>query len=405
MAAVCFVVQHYYDEDNRVRRKAEALVTAGYQVDVLALRSRSGKKDYSLKGVNVHTIDLRKRRGSLWRYLIEYVVFFGWTFVNLSLRMPRRRYVVIDVNSLPDFLVFAAAPAKWMGAKLILDLHEVAPEFFMFKFDASADDWLVRLVKFLEAISVRFADHVLTVNRPIEDLLVNRGLPRAKSTVIMNAADEERFSGDMGRGTPPAPDKVVLMYHGTLTELYALNVAIEAFALAKKDVPNAEFWILGSGSEESALRELVQARDLGSQVKLVGRIDAAEIPAWLSRCNVGLISLRGVGYSDLAFPNKLPEFIIAGKPALVPRLQAIHAYFSEEALAYYEPSNPADLARQFVRLYRDPALRARQAEIAREQYAPIRWPIMRQRYLAVVARLTGDQVPPEAAPQGPVKGE
>ena len=44
MKSVCFVVQNVYDIDPRVQRKAEALVEAGYSVDVLAIRARHGKK-------------------------------------------------------------------------------------------------------------------------------------------------------------------------------------------------------------------------------------------------------------------------------------------------------------------------------------------------------------------------
>src|SRR5207249_6042334 len=54
--------------------------------------------------------------------------------------------------------------------------------------------WLVRLLKRVEKLSFDFADHVITINEPIEDLLVERGLPRSKSTVIMNTAEERRFA-------------------------------------------------------------------------------------------------------------------------------------------------------------------------------------------------------------------
>ena len=60
MTSVCLITQSVYDFDPRVRRKAEALVAAGYSVDVLALRPGNGKKQYTLKGVNVHTISLGK---------------------------------------------------------------------------------------------------------------------------------------------------------------------------------------------------------------------------------------------------------------------------------------------------------------------------------------------------------
>src|SRR6266436_6618113 len=175
MRSVCIVVQSIYDFDPRVRRKAEALVEAGYLVDVLALRASGGSKRYTLNGVNVRTISLGKKRGSLARYTFEYIAFFLWAFVRVPVQMRRRRYVVIDVNTLPDFLVFAPMVAKWMGARIILDMHEITPEFFMSKYQIPEDSRFVRLLTYVERISVDFADHVVTINEPIQDLLSHRG--------------------------------------------------------------------------------------------------------------------------------------------------------------------------------------------------------------------------------------
>src|SRR5689334_18648938 len=112
MKSVCMLVQNYYDLDVRVRRKAEALVAAGYSVDVLALRSSNQPATYTLNGVRVQTISLGKLRGSLARYIFEYAAFLLWCFWRLTLDMPRKRYAAIDVNTLPDFLVFAALSAR-----------------------------------------------------------------------------------------------------------------------------------------------------------------------------------------------------------------------------------------------------------------------------------------------------
>src|SRR5689334_3242759 len=119
MNSIALVVQNVYDFDPRVRRKAEALVAAGYSVDVFALRPENGDKAYTLNGVNVHTVSLGKKRGSLFRYFFEYFTFFWWTFFRVPVAMLSRRYAVIDVNSLPDFLVFAPVLARMMGARLI----------------------------------------------------------------------------------------------------------------------------------------------------------------------------------------------------------------------------------------------------------------------------------------------
>src|SRR5262249_23336882 len=162
----------------------------------------------------------------------EYLVFFLWSFVRVTLQMPSKRYAVIDVNTLPDFLVFAAVLAKWMGAKVVLDMHEITPEFYRSKYGITENSWGVRLMKALERMSFSFADHVITINDPIQNLLVDRGLPREKSTVVMNAANEALFCCSKSSSAVDAaapPTTFLLMYHGTLTRIYGLDIAIEAF--------------------------------------------------------------------------------------------------------------------------------------------------------------------------------
>jgi glycosyltransferase involved in cell wall biosynthesis len=264
------------------------------------------------------------------------------------------------------------------------------------------NSWAVRLLKFQEKISFDFADHVLTINEPIQDLLASRGLPREKSTVITNAADEARFespASSAGADAAAAPGTFVMMYHGTLTKLYGLDIAIEAFALAHKEMPGAQLWILGEGPQANELKTLAQQRELSSKVKLFGVVPPAEIPAWLQKCHLGILPIRRDVFLDFASPNKLAEFIVMDKPVVIARLKAIRHYFSEDALAFFEPENPSDLARQMIRAYGDSGLRARLAAKARQEYAPIRWDVMRERYLRVIEDLIGSVAgAPEPSP-------
>ncbi len=111
------------------------------------------------------------------------------------------------------------------------------------------------------------------------------------------------------------------------------------------------------------------------------------------KCDAGILPIRRDVFLDFAFPNKLPEFVITGKPVLMSRLKTIRRYFSEEALVYFEPNNAEDLARQMVRLYTDRALGTRLAARAMEEYAPIRWDVMKQRYLGLIEDLAGSIIP------------
>jgi len=391
MKPVCIVVQNVYDIDPRVRRKAEALIAAGFSVDVLALSDGRATKTYTLNAVNIYTLSLSRQRGSLLRYAFEYAAFFLWVLFRMTFLMWRKRYAVIDVNTLPDFLIFAAVPARWMGARLILDMHEITPEFYISRYGTAkwVDRCWVSFLKYVERISFNSADFVITISEPIRDLLVSRGLNPSKTVVVMNAVDEDRFALSLDRPSVQAANQFVMVYHGTLSRIYGLDIAIEAFHLAQAQMPGAELWILGSGPEEQALAELVRERGLSEMVKLPGRVPFADIPQWLDKCAVGVLPIRRDVFLDFAFPNKLPEFIVTGKPVLMSRLKGIRYYFSEDALAYFEPEDPVDLANQMVRVYRDRELRDGLTARARAEYKPVSWDVMKLRYLRLVEGLIG----------------
>src|ERR1700730_9254630 len=87
------------------------------------------------------------------------------------------------------------------------------------------------------------------------------------------------------------------------------------------------------------------------------------------------------------------------KVVICSHLKAIRYYFSEEALAFFQPQDSADLAKQMVRFYEDAQLRARFARKALEEYAPIRLEVVRARYLNLTANLLEGKQEAHEAPQ------
>lgn len=402
MKSVCVVLHNHYETDVRVTRKTEALISAGYEVDLLALRSKySTSNNYDLGGVHVYTISLGKKRGALVRYAFEYLVFLLWAFYKVSVMHARKKYAVIDINNLPDFLVFAGAYAKWAGAKIVFDMHEVTPEFYISKYGIKPNSWSVRLLEYIERKSFNFADYIININHMIEEVLVERGLPATKSTIIMNCVDEEFFLSSKRAEQTAGPEipqpAFVMMYHGTVTHIYGLDIAIQAFSKIHEEMPGAEFWILGTGTEHKPLQALSEKLGLTSKVRFLGLVRPQEIPQWMKRADVGILATRQDIFLDLSFSGKLSEYIIMGKSVIASRLRTIRHYFSEDALTFFEPHNAADLARQMLNLYRDPGRRQRMAQRALEEYSPIRWSVMRERYLQLMAEAAGLEI---ESPQG-----
>src|SRR5262249_11172574 len=151
----------------------------------------------------------------------------------------------------------------------------------------------------------------------------------AKTTIIMNAVDEAIFASALKQPAPsPEPNKFTMMYHGTLTHIYGLDITIAALGLVHQEMPGAELWILGGGTQKAALEQQVKQLGLESKVKFIGNVRPEEVPQWLARCDVGVLATRRDVFLDFSFSNKLSEYIIMGKAVISSRLKAIRHYFS-----------------------------------------------------------------------------
>src|SRR5262249_24537529 len=128
-------------------------------------------------------------------------------------RMHRRfRYDVIHVHNPPDFMAFAAWYPKWTGAKLILDIHDVVPEFFASKFKSGGRNIYVRLLKIIEKAAASFVDQVIVANHIWQEKLISRSVPREKSCVYLNHVDPAIF---YQRPRTRTDDKIIVLFPGS----------------------------------------------------------------------------------------------------------------------------------------------------------------------------------------------
>ena len=82
----------------------------------------------------------------------------------MSFLFFRKRYDIIQVHTMPDFLVFAALVPKLFGAKVILDVHDLMPELYMCKFRAGPRHFIIRLITWVERRSIGFAHQAIAVH-------------------------------------------------------------------------------------------------------------------------------------------------------------------------------------------------------------------------------------------------
>ena len=131
---------------------------------------------------------LSRRRQGKFTYLQQYSFFLAWCTAALALRCFRKRYDLVHVHNMPDFLVFGALAPKLRGARVMLDLHDPMPELMMTIFGMPEENFSVRLLKQIEKLSIAFADKVLTVNTACEKIFAARSCRMAANALMGSAA-------------------------------------------------------------------------------------------------------------------------------------------------------------------------------------------------------------------------
>lgn len=373
--------------ETRVQREASALVAAGWQVDVICLREEGEASREVVDGVFVRRLPVSRHRGThLLMQLVEYMTFLILAFGSVGFRHLRRRYTSVQVHNLPDFLVFAALVPKLTRTPVILDLHDLMPEFFAARTGRSENDPLVRLVALQERLACGFADRVVTVTDGWRRTLSQRGVPIEKIHVVMNVADTALFSLVEAR-TTVRDDEFHLLYHGTFAHRYGVDLLIDAVDRLRSQIPAVRLRLLGDGEFRDAVRRRIDELGVADHVELSdGMLAAEELPGHIAWADVGLVPNRADVFTDGILPTKLLEYVATGTPVVCARTRTVEEYFDDSMLAYFEPGNVEDLCRRVIELYRDPQKRADLAAGAAAFNQEHGWSSVAARYVEMVAR-------------------
>jgi glycosyltransferase involved in cell wall biosynthesis len=388
---VAMLTHSYYDEDPRVRREAEALVAAGRPVDVYALRRPDDPPSSEVAGVHVRRLDVQRHQGAgIPTYLLEYAAFLlraGWAVARAH---RRRRYALVQVHTLPDFLVAAALPLRLFGVPTLLDLHEAMPEFFRSRFPRAANPVAYRLLRIQERVSIALASAAITVNHAMRERLIGIGVKPDKVTVVANSPSLARFDPARHEARAFAADGTIrLVYAGALTPTYEVDVVLEALAAIRRARPDLDLRFDVFGRGDATERLVAQAANLGLEERVTfhGRIPIDDVPAAVARADVGVAPTRRDPFTDVSLSTKVFEYAAMGKPVVATRLPMVERSFPPGTVWTYDPGDPASMAAAILSIVDDEAARRSGVEATAEIVRATAWEREAVRYLALIDRL------------------
>lgn len=388
----------FYESDARLKMYVEYLVDGGYDVDVLALEDPNCAPPENTDHVTFFRPRQRHfdRQGGL-QYILDYGLFtLACAWILLKHHLGGRKYDVVHVNNMPNFLLFAALPLRLLGTRAILDLHDTMPEIFQVRSAVPRTHWMIRCLLFEEWLCLKLADYIITSEHTKRDRLLENGLRTGQSTVLLNLADPALFPETPIPDSPDASHAEVfrIVFHGTLTWRLGVDTVIRALPLVRKEIPNIRYEITGDGEQRKELVALARELGVESLVRFSdGFVPVGALAERLIGADLGVMASRVNEATDLMLPVKLLEYVQLGIPCIVVPTKTITRYFAEPAVRFVPPDDPAALAQAIVDLLRHPEQRLDMARAARAFYQTYTFKRQGETYMNIVNSLAAHKRP------------
>lgn len=305
-----------------------------------------------------------RRHGLAWR-VWAFVVFMV-TSILAGLSVAK---VDLVMGTTPPIFqaVSALGVARLRRRPFLLEVRDLWPAFAI-EMGVLRNPILIALSRRLERFLYRRADHLLVNSPAYRDHLLRHGVPPGKVSFVPNGVDVAMFdpaaSGESFRRRYGLEGKCVAIYAGAHGMANDLDTVLDA-AERLRDRPDIQVVLVGDGKERPRLEAEAVRRKLAN-VTFTGPIAKAAMGEVLAAADLCVATLRGIPMFATTYPNKVFDYMAAGRPTLL----AIDGVIREVVEAagggiFVAPGDGAQMAAAAARLADDPDLRRRMGAAAR----------------------------------------
>lgn len=329
--------------DDRVYKEAKALVDAGNEITVIEWdRKGEYKSEDIFEGIKL----VRIRNSSLMKILHNDIFRnpFWWRAAykkGLKLFNSGFDFSVVHCHDL-DTLQIGVWLKKKIGCQLIYDAHEI----FGYMISESMPKSIMKFSFWMEKRLIKYADHVITVNKPVEKYL--ESINAKQITIIMNCKNL------ITKTYQPPPNKLpfTVCYIGGLIESRMFPDLIDIIG----EIKDVKFVVAGF---KSGLYEDVKKRcEKYDNVEFLGQLPSKEaIPKTLeSNAIICLLDPKRKSH-QIGITTKIFEAMVTGRPIIVTKnMYNSDEFVEKERCGLSVLNNRNDIQKAIVKLRDDPKL-------------------------------------------------
>ena len=306
-----------------------------------------------------------------------------WTYLAANKGKGRRSLnyvsylfssVVAGLFSAKPDLMIATSPQFFCGcagailAKLknipfILEVRDVWPDSII-AVNAISNQRVLKWMFILEKWLYRSATHIVTVGNGYKKVLVEKGVPPEKISIITNGADLKQFLP--AKVAKKGDSKFICSFIGTLGMAAGLEIVIRAAQyLDSIDELDIVFHLVGDGADYENLLKKVSDLNI-RRIQFAGLVKKENISDYLEKTDVCLIHLIKSDLFKTVIPSKLFEAMASEVPVVMGvQGEAAAIVKAAQCGLSFTPENHLELCDLLIQLNNDPILRASMGEQGR----------------------------------------
>lgn len=381
-----------FPHDDRVRHEAATLLAGGYRVTVISAGTRDQPRYEIHNGVAVYRFPSPPASKGFLSYLWEY----GYSMITIFLLslyiFVKDGFDIIHTAQPPDTFVFIAAFYKLFGKLYVLDHHDLAPELYYAHFKGRGSQIIYQILIWLEVLSFRFADHVISTNESYKEIALRRGhVEECRITIVRNGPDLKELSSsadtkqDLRKGA-----NIIIGYVGVTGIQDGVDNLIKAIYYLVRSIGRTDILcvILGNGGAMPGLKSLADQLGLASHILFTGWIkDPGEVAEYFKVMDICVAPEPSDPYNNRSTAAKMMEYMAMGKPVVSSDLPE-HRFTARDAAVYVAPSDAQDFANKIVELINDPERRTEMGKVGQARVeAELAWPHQAKHLLKAYATL------------------
>ncbi|APC78992.1 TPA: glycosyltransferase family 4 protein [Clostridium botulinum] len=330
----CIIATENYLYDSRMYwKEACSLKKHGYDVTCIVM-SDTGEEETEITEQDIKYFKFKPYPNKLFnsfnKPLMHKYTFSEATFNRIFEIATKENFHIYHLHGLYSLLLIDKLKKINSKAKIIYEDREFYPDAIRYYNETKGICTINKIIysyymSLWEIMKAAKSDQVIVTDKNIFKRFKNR-LGKNKVNIIYNFTNIEPIHSM--KHEKKAYD---IIYCGGVTKVRGIFQVVKSVKLAKNDGYNLKFLLIGpiDSNFKNELLDYINKNNLNENVDILGRINFSELPKYLEKSKIGIVTLLPIPKYKKNIPMKQFEYMAYGLPVVGSDLPPIKEFTGE----------------------------------------------------------------------------